>query len=414
MPIVRRSNRIQTKKSNQESKQPFKKSQDNVTPVKPNVVKSKTFVKSESPKVCSGCKNTHPPIRRYNIVQWVQCENCDTWWHAECVCVTPEDILKLDLYEIPYTCVLCVLQGSPWIAENHKFKVSAPIIDKKVSKPGSDSGIKQESNPVKPKTLVGIDNCSEGDSEIEKVNGKLDVISSHIIVVDNIKESQNLKSSKVIKDKLSQHPEFQKVDFAYSLPRGGVAIHFNSEKKAEDILENWPESVFSQSEKPHRIRGKVIGQTGFVKNIDIRLADSQLKSFLVSAGCNVQEVRKVFHRHSGKPMPIRKVTFDSVSDLEKAIETEFPFKINGKQAFCEKEKQFKVVRCFSCHRFNHIAANCPYKDTCENCGSEDHIFTGECRKQSVCTNCGGQHKSSSNLCPEYLEIIQKIRKNQMF
>ena len=29
-----------------------------------------------------------------------------------------EDIFKLDLYDITYTCVLCVLKGSPWITEN--------------------------------------------------------------------------------------------------------------------------------------------------------------------------------------------------------------------------------------------------------------------------------------------------------
>ena len=281
-------------------------------------------------------------------------------------------------------------------------------------KPGSDPCINQKSKLVKQNISVDIENCSTDDFQVEEGDRKQDLVSSNIIVVDNIKETQNLKSSKVIKDKLSQHTEFQEVAFAYSLPRGGVAIHFNSEKKAQDTLENWPKGVFSQTEIPHRTKEKVAGQTGFIKNIDIRLADNQLKSFLVSTGCKVKEVRKVFHRHSGKPMPIRKVTFDSERDLEIAIETDFPFKINGKQAFCEKEKQFKVVRCFSCHRFNHIAANCPYKDTCENCGSEDHIFTGECCKQSVCRNCGGQHKSSSNSCPEYLEIIQRIRKNQIF
>ena len=211
-------------------------------------------------------------------------------------------------------------------------------------------------------------------------------------MVDNIKEAQNWKSSKVIKDKLNQHPGFQEVDFAYSLPRGGVAIHFKSEDTAEEVLENWPSDVFSPTEKPNRVRGKVICQTGFVKNIDIRLADNQLKSFLVSSECVVKEVRKVFHRNSGKPMPIRKITFGSESDLDKAICLELPFKLNGKQAFYEKEKQLKVVRCFPCHRYNHIAANCPYKSTCENCGSEDHTFTGNRQRQSFCTNCGGKHK----------------------
>ena len=93
----------------------------------------------------------------------------------------------------------------------------------------------------------------------------------------------------------------------------------NSGEKVEEILDNWSDRVFSETEKPHRIRGKVTCSTGFVKNIDTRVTDSQLKGFLESTGCKVKEVRKVFHRHSGKPMPIRKVSFDSESDLAKAI-----------------------------------------------------------------------------------------------
>ena len=417
MPIIRRSNRIQAKNTSQKIKQEDRKAHEIVT--KP--IKSKTVVKSESPKLCSGCNDTHPPIRRYNVVQWVQCENCDSWWHAECVCINPEDILKLDLYEIPYTCVLCVLQGSPWIVENNKINVTVTPVKDKISKLNRESDIKQKSNTdrdnSKEQKPTPSKSCTENKHQVSgrPVQQGSETVSNsnNIVVVDNIEEAHQFKSSKSIRDNLSRHPELQEVEFAYSLPKGGVALHFKSEEKANNILENWPGSVFSQSEKPHRIRGKGSVQIGFVKNIDLKLTDNQLKSFLESSGCKVKEVSKVFHRHSGKPMPIRKVTFESESDLEEAIRLEFPYKINGKQAFCEKEKQFKVVRCFSCHRYNHIAANCPYKNTCENCGSEEHIYT-ECQKQSRCKNCGGNHKSSSNSCPEYLAIIQRIRKNQLF
>ena len=91
-------------------------------------------------------------------------------------------------------------------------------------------------------------------------------------------------------------------------------------------------------------------------------------------------------------MPIRKVSFHSVSDLDKAIKLEYIFKFNGKQAYCKNEEGFRVVQCFSCHRCNHISVNCPNRSSCENCSSEDHTLIGDCFQQSKCINCGGKHR----------------------
>ena len=113
---------------------------------------------------------------------------------------------------------------------------------------------------------------------------------------------------------------------------------------------------------------------GYLKNIDIKIKDSQLQEFLESKECKVQQVRRVFHRNGKKPMPIRRAYFASSPDLSKACNIVYPFKLNGKQAFCEEEKRLKILRCFNCHRFNHISANCPNKTTCENCGSEKHTL----------------------------------------
>ena len=55
------------------------------------------------------------------MLQWVKCDNCDAWWHAECARMTAEDIIKLTCYEFLFTCALCVLKGSPWIVENHNL-----------------------------------------------------------------------------------------------------------------------------------------------------------------------------------------------------------------------------------------------------------------------------------------------------
>ena len=137
---------------------------------------------------------------------------------------------------------------------------------------------------------------------------------------------------------------------------------------------------------------KTLCSVGYLKNIDIKLSDQQIKGFLENKECKVQQVKRVFYRHSGKPMPIRKVHFACSEDLSKACKVEYPFKINGKQAFCEEEKSLKIVRCFNCHLFNHISAHCPNSTACENCGSEEHSKAGDCHLQSKCSNCKGNHR----------------------
>ena len=262
------------------------------------------------------------------MVEWAQCDNCDQWWHAECTCITADDCVRLPFYDISVTCAICCLKGSPWVLKNHfeleqKGKIAEnrtiPIIptdsdcDKKKEahqQPQSkyikfcNPGKKSVKKSIKKEKLV--DSSSSADSVCDQ---KQKPNSKHIIVVDNIMEAQHFKSLKNIQEKLIQHPQFKEVNFAYSLPRGGVAIHFNSDKEAEEVLSNWPATVFSDTENPHKIESKALSVTGFVKNIDTRVTDNQLRGFLESKECRVKEVKKVFHRYSGKSMPIRKNIF---------------------------------------------------------------------------------------------------------
>ena len=408
MPSIRRSTRIQKKKSSQtlvEAQNDAKKSKCKVNSPLLNI-KTETESDQEETQECIACKQKHPPIRRYPQNHWIQCDNCDEWWHVECACVTREDKDRLTRYNISYSCALCILKGSPWIQSNHDLSAKSPNVNVNSSckQENDDKEIRKNSVKVKESKKVSFSLPEQGN--IEKKSG-------NIIVVDNIKEAQTWKSSKTIKEKLKSFPELNSVAFAYSLPRGGIALHCSTDKETDEILENWPGKVFSDQEKPHRPKEESPCCTGYLKNIDIRVKDSQLREFLNSKNCKVLEVRKIFHRNSGRPMPIRRVNFATNSDLLKALTIEYPFKLNGKEAFCEQEKRHKVVRCFSCHRFNHIAANCIYKSKCENCGSEEHTFPGDCTSPSTCANCGGNHKCSSKICPKYIEIIQKVRKNNI-
>ena len=85
--------------------------------------------KTKASELCVACKQENPPIRRYSAVEWAQCGHCDKWWHAECACITAEDCVRFSFYDISYTCALCVLKASPWVAINHNISLNVSDTD---------------------------------------------------------------------------------------------------------------------------------------------------------------------------------------------------------------------------------------------------------------------------------------------
>ena len=241
--LIRRSNRIQTKNSQVQSENPKKEPLVNSPAVK---VEIESESDQEETQKCFGCKQKHPPIRRYPQTYWIECDNCDQWWHIECACITKEDNDKLTRCKISYSCALCVLKGSPWIVSNHDLSLIAQSNNENAEACKQESRVKVAEKPC----------LLAKEKEIE---------SKNIIVVDNIKDSQDWKSSTVIREKLNEFEELKDIDFAYSLPHGGIAkMHCNTEKEAETILNSWPEKVFAEQEKPHRPKEAVPCKVGYL------------------------------------------------------------------------------------------------------------------------------------------------------
>ncbi|MES9880031.1 MAG: hypothetical protein ABW185_04035 [Sedimenticola sp.] len=236
--------------------------------------------------------------------------------------------------------------------------------------------------------------------------------SDSILVVDNTSNPKDLKSSKVIQQTIKEFPQLEEVQFCYSLPRGGIALHFDSAEEAREVEKNWPGPVFGEDESVHKPKGSTPKTVGYLKNISLKTSKTELEQFLHNQGCRVLTLRRLLHRHSGRPMPVWRIEFEENSDLDKAVKSIYPFKLNGKTAFCEVSRSYKVVRCYSCQRFGHIARNCTYHSRCENCGSSDH--GGEqCQSEKKCANCAGNHCSFSRNCPEYQSVLRNIRKQRI-
>ena len=140
------------------------------------------------PEIYFACKQKHSPIRRNNVVEWTQCDNCDQWCHAECACITAEDCVRLAFYDISYTCAICCLKGSPWVVENYRLPgVNSAGIECVQERKAEELEIKEM---VKQKGVL----VTEGSESGKVVSGKE---TGNIIVVDNIKEAQHWKSSKI-------------------------------------------------------------------------------------------------------------------------------------------------------------------------------------------------------------------------
>lgn len=95
--------------------------------------------------------------------------------------------------------------------------------------------------------------------------------------------------------------------------------------------------MFCEQEKQHKAKGQVTCTVGYITNIDIRVKDNEVRECLESKKCAVTSVQNLFHRHSRKHTPIRKVALASSLVLAQAVKTSYPFRLNGKYAFCEEE-----------------------------------------------------------------------------
>ena len=386
MPRIRRSNRIQSKNSKQKSDNSKNEPSINSTVVE---VETESETEQETQK-CIACKQRHPPIRRYTQTNWIQCDNCDHWWHIECACVTKEDNDRLTRYKINYSCAICVLKGSPWITSNQDLPQLVESNVKKVEDCNAESRIK-----VSEKSCPSLPEFEE----------------KQIIIVDNLANAQAFRSSVEIENQIKSK-EIEGVQFSYSLPKGGVALQFKDKEKAEKALKEWPTRVFHEKEVPHYPRGIEGVKIGFLKNVNLRLQESEIKSELFKNGISVKEVKRCYHRQAGVRMPVAKLFFKSYEDLQNACHKKIVLSYRGRQAFIEPQRRNTIVRCYNCMRYSHIAANCTFEIRCETCGETGHTER-DCKNPVKCANCKEEHKASSKQCPVFKEKLKEINKRRI-
>ena len=363
--------------------------------------------------LCKGCKRPEAPIKRFRQNLWINCECCMGWWHLECACVTKEQAEKYEKYKIDYTCALCVIDVLPgvFVKRSELDACSSVSVDDNVFPLFVEE--KQESivtpTPSPTPTPTPHDPSSENPITQSEAGSTL----AQIIVVDNIKNPKEVRSSVQIQNRLKSFEVFKDIQFAYSLPQGGVALHFKSSSEADRALENWPEFVFNAGEVPHRTKSTNPNKVSYMKNVDLSLSEFQIGEVLSQIGIKTSKIKRLHYRYGKYPMPVVQLVHPSVQDKLSALEKEIPIKFHNRNAILEPKKE-SVIRCYHCQRFGHIARVCSYKQRCECCSVSDHLGEVCAASEFCCANCSGKHKSSSKFCPIFLQYAGKHRSSAIF
>lgn len=223
-----------------------------------------------------------------------------------------------------------------------------------------------------------------------------DSAASKILIVDNINNPTEFSSSKRILKEVNLFCPEVKVEYAYSLAKGGIAIHTLNSSDRDSLLDNLPKESFGGGVK-HPPKSQCSNAV-YLKGVDISVDSQVITKHLESLDISISGVRRLLHRYTGRPTKVVRIQC-STSAANQLLSKKVV--INGSSCRTERERRVRVIRCFNCQSLGHLAANCKNQKRCEVC-SFTHVDDKLCSSDELCVNCGGSHRSSSSKCPVYI------------
>ena len=170
--------------------------------------------------------------------------------------------------------------------------------------------------------------------------------SLNIRLIVNIPQTLRPKNSTQIKKWIKEFSSEQiNIQYSYTLRKGGVAIHTETEKNAE-TLEKEIYNIL-----PDSSCAKPLTQTGFtkvdIKNINPFISTEDIKQFVDKKFNQNSKIRRFHSSVNRKPLPIISISCHSEINSKLLIEG---VDIFGKHCNCEQYKK-PVIRYFNCQQF---------------------------------------------------------------
>ena len=208
---------------------------------------------------------------------------------------------------------------------------------------------------------------------------------------------KNIQNSSDIRKIVNQ--EFKEVAIrnARTTVAGSILLEFEDKNAAETVKHNWKPTLFGGNKGIVNLKAKPAA-AGFIKHVYQDIPEADIKAEVEAQFPNSSEV-ELFKKDKKFTGSI-KVNFNSEEDLNAAKEKIVV--INRQRYIMEKfNYQPRLIRCFNCHKFGHVARLCRLEGTiCGKCTSNEHK-TKDCTSripQYKCFLCDGNHETGNKNC----------------
>jgi len=384
--------------------------------------------------VCFICLNEDAPqcrvTRNSKKDNWLECDGCKQWFHAECGGYTALDCKKFSSRNW-LKCVVCCLRNIHTSSSQGNTDLSSLVTEAVQNRVTVSSRRVSASSNTVSKSLSALQHsasktcilsssvsaakqkCHTNDScvtdkESEKSEENPVLVSDtnaneNILIIDNISNPADFSSSKRILHEVNLYCPEVKIEYAYSLAKGGVAIHTVDKSARDFLLNKLPQESFGGGTK-HLPRDRSC-VTVFIKGVCTSVSTQDFTQVLKRCHIETIDVRRLVNRHSGKPLRVLKVKCSEENSKRLLL---CQIVINNTTCVIEKERSVRVIRCYNCQSFGHLAKFCSNKRRCEFC-SGSHLHE-HCSDEIRCANCGGNHSASSLLCPVYISQYEVLAK----
>ena len=272
-----------------------------------------TSQKSDCARICSICLNhqllNQAPVKKTRKtnrkkINWISWNSCKLWTHPKCTGLTNKEFKKINNTDLKknnsslfFKCLKCSIKAVTSAKLNLPASKDTPTSTREISTQTISntlestistsinslnqitSNLTPSKNSISPVTSKSASiTQSLSSTEKNKISQPSNTSNKVIRIIDNIPKDLQTNNSNLIKETTTDEIP---IDFTYTLPKGGIAIHLPYEedaKKLENNLDHIYPCSHCQQPQSHSGCNKVI-----VKNLDPSIPAQQIKQNIEEA-----------------------------------------------------------------------------------------------------------------------------------
>lgn len=236
--------------------------------------------------------------------------------------------------------------------------------------------------------------------------------ASRTVIVEAV-DSQEAQSIPRILQEVGQ--EIKIIPQALKHTRKGVALRCRTQEEATTLRKTMAETIKSNPSEIKVSEGKVPNKKIMIFHVPDHLAPADVQQAVtVTTGCdsNLVQVFNPFKTNNNTihyPVLLPQMAANELLNYRTIC-------LGFKE--CPIKPYIRVIRCFKCWSFDHIAANCSVQEPpCPECGGLDHEAEKCETKEKHCTNCAKfnennnfrvstAHSAYSSRCNTYEKVLK--------